>query len=118
MAASKTAKTLLASQSLAASTSINSTEWNLTSAYGGLIGIKLNNGSSAPTTAPNIRIFVGETTGVKRLFYSITGDTVNSSIKDVVCQIPPECMFCNVTIDNGATNSITVEVYGQELTGI
>ena len=47
-----------------------------------------------------------------------SGDIVNSSVNDIVCEIPPSAMFVNITITNGATNAITVEAYGQELTTI
>lgn len=118
MAATKTAKTLLASQALGAAASVNATEWNMSAAYGGLACVKLTNGGTAPTTAPVVKFYVGEATGTKRLFYTASGDTVNSSVNDIVCDIPPGAMFVNVTITNGATNGITVEAYGQELTGI
>jgi len=119
MAATKTAKTLYTSQSLAAATSTTSiAEWNLSTAYGGLATAKLTNGGSAPTTAPVVKFYVGEATGVKRLLYQASGDTVNSSVNDIVCEIPASAMFVNITITNGATNAITVEAYGQELTTI
>jgi hypothetical protein len=119
MASTKTAKTLLTSQSLAASTSVNATEWNLSTAYGGLAAVKITNGASAPTVAPTVTFYVGESTGTKRKFYTATGDTVNSSVNDFVCNIPASAMFVNITITQGAsTNSITVEAYGQELTTI
>jgi hypothetical protein len=118
MAATKTSKTLYASASLAAAASVNATEWNLSTAYGGLAAVKLTNGGSAPSTTPVVKFYVGEATGVKRLFYTATGDTTASSVNDLVCELPSGAMFCNITITNGATNGITVEAYGQELTGI
>jgi hypothetical protein len=118
MAATKTSKTLLTSQSLAAATSVNATEWSMTTAYGGLAAVKLTNGATAPTTAPVVKFYVGEATGTKRLLYTAAGDTVNNSVNDLVCEIPASAMFVNVTITNGATNAITVESYGQELTTI
>lgn len=118
MAATKTAKTLLTSQSLAAATLVNATEWNMSTAYGGMVGVKLTNGASAPTTAPVVKIYIGEATGVKRLLYQASGDVFNSSVNDVVCEIPASAMFVNIGITNGATNAITVEAYGQELTTV
>lgn len=118
MAASKTAKTLDSSASLAAATARNATEWNLSTAYGGLATVKLTNGASAPTTAPTVVFYVGESTGTKRTFYQATGDTVNNSVNHIVCEIPMGAMFVNITITNGATNAITAEAYGQELTSI
>lgn len=118
MAATKTSKTLYASASLAAATSVNATEWSMTTCYGGLAAVKLTNGATAPTTAPTVTFYVGESTGTKRTFFTATGDTVNNSVKHFVVEIPPSAMFCNITILNGATNAITVEAYGQELTTI
>ena len=116
MAATKTSKTLYTSASLAAATSVNATEWNMSTCYGGIAAVKLTNGVSAPTTAPTVKFYVGEATGVKRLYYTASGDTVNSSVNDVVCELPAGVMFSNITVTNGATNAITVEAYGQELT--
>lgn len=119
MASTHTAKTLYASASLAAATATTTiTEWNLSTAYGGLYAVKLTNGASAPTTAPTVVIYVGEATGVKRKFYTVSGDTVNSSVNDIVCELPAGTMFANCVITNGATNAITVEAYGQELTSV
>lgn len=118
MAATKTSKTLLTSQSLAAATAVNVTEWNMSTAYGGLAAVKLTNGATAPTTAPIVKFYVGEATSIKRLLYTASGDTVNNSANDIVCEIPASAMFVNITITNGATNAITVESYGQELTTI
>lgn len=119
MSATKTAKTLLASQALAAGGSVNPAEWNMSTAYGGLACVRLTNGASPPTTAPTVKFYVGESTGTKRLIYTATGDTVANSVTD----IPPfeasmPTMYVNITITNGATNGITVEAYGQELTGV
>lgn len=118
MAATKTAKTLLASQALGAGAAVNTTEWNMSTCYGGLATVKLTNGATAPTTAPVVKFYVGEASGVKRLLSTAYGDTVNNSANDIVCEIPQGAMFCNITITNGATNGITVEAAGQELTTI
>lgn len=118
MAATKTAKTLLASQTLTAAATVAAAEWNMSTAYGGLATVKLTNGASAPTTAPVVKFYVGEATGVKRLLYQASGDTVNNSVNDIVCEIPASAMFVNITVTNGATNAITAEAYGQELTTV
>lgn len=116
MAISKTARTLLASQSLAAATAVNATELNLSTTGGGLASVKLTNGASAPTTAPIVKFYTGESTGTKRLYWQASGDTVNNSVTEINCRFPKEVMFANITITNGATNAITVESYAQEFT--
>lgn len=118
MAATKTAKTLDASAALAAGATRNATEWNMSTAYGGLATVKLTNGGAAPTTAPLVLFYVGESTGTKRLLYTASGDTVNNSVNHIVCEIPPSAMFVNVTVTNGTTNAITAETFGQELSTI
>jgi hypothetical protein len=118
MAATKTSRTLRASASLAAGATASFTELNLSSAYGATIAVRLTNGATAPTTAPTVKIYVGDATGVKRLFYTVTGDTVNSSVTDIICRIPASAMFVNGDIVNGATNAITAEAFAQELTTV
>ena len=118
MAATKAASTLLTSQSLAAGASVNSNEFNLSTAYRGRTNVRLTNGASAPTTAPVVTFYTGEATGVKRKLYSQSGDTIASSVSDITCEYGLADMFGNVTITNGATNPITVEVFGEAATGI
>ena len=117
MAATKTAKTLLASQSLAANASVNITEWNMSTAYAGSLFIKITNGASAPTTAPTVIFYAGEATGVKRQRFTASGTTTTGTT-DLECEYSLQHMFANATITNGATNAITVEAYGQELTAV
>ncbi|MES2180701.1 MAG: hypothetical protein V4493_01200 [Pseudomonadota bacterium] len=117
-APTKTAKTLLTSQSLAAGASISITEWDLSGKWGGILFIKITNGSSAPTTAPTVKFYAGENSGVKRQTYVVSGDTVNSSISEPWFEYSIGFMFANATITNGATNAITVEAYGQEVTSV
>ncbi|MRV72564.1 hypothetical protein GJ700_12685 [Duganella sp. FT92W] len=118
MAITKTARTLLSSQSLAAGASVNATELNLTSALGAEVFVKITNGSSAPTTAPTVTFYSGESTGTKRKKFVASGDTTNNSVNEPSCRFGPSTMYANVTITNGATNGITVEVYAQELTSL
>jgi hypothetical protein len=118
MAIVKNSRTLLASQSLAAGGSVNASELNLSTAAGAEVFVKLTNGASAPTTAPTVTFYAGEATGVKRKKYTATGDTVGSSVTDIPCRYSLPNMFANVTIMNGATNAITVEVYAQEATSL
>lgn len=118
MPASKTAKILLASQSLAAAASVNATEWNMSAAYGGRAFVRITNGASAPTSAPTVTFYSGEATGVKRKLFQASGDTVANSITDAYCEYGLSDMFVNITITAGATNGSTVEAYGQEATGL
>lgn len=118
MAASKTQRQLLASQTLAAATPVNTTEWNLTTSYGGRAVVRITNGGSPPTTAPTVKFFTGDASGKKYLLFTAAGDTVASSVTDISCEYGLADMYCNITVTNGATNGVTVEAYGQEATGL
>ena len=118
MAITKTARTLLASQTLAANATVTSAELNLSATAGAEIFVKITNGASAPSTLPVVVFYSGEATGVKRKIFTASGDMVNSSVNDLSCTYGLRHMFANVTITNGATNIVTVEVYAQEATTV
>lgn len=118
MAITKNSRTLLTSQSLSAGASVNATELNLSTAVGARIFVKITNGASAPTTVPTVTFYSGESTGTKRTLSVQTGDITANSINHLSCRYSLPDMFANVTITNGATNSITVEVYAQEATSL
>lgn len=118
MAATKTQKILLTSQALAGAASVNTTEWNMSTGYGGRAFVRLTNGATAPTTAPVVKFYSGDTTGKKYLLFTASGDTTNNSVTDIPCEYILPDMFINITITNGATNAITVEAYGQEASTI
>ena len=119
MASTHTARTLITSQALAVSSSVNATEWNLSTAYGGIANVRITNGGSAPTVAPVVTFYTGDATGKKYKLFTATGDTIASSVNDIPCEFPIGTMFANITASLGAaTNGVTVEAYGQELTTI
>ena len=118
MAATKTARSLYASALIAAAGTGDATEWNLSTAYGGLLTIVLTNGSSAPTTAPTFIVYTGDATGVKRQYWTASGDIVASSVNSFSINLPPAAMFVNVHMIAGATNGTTFVVEGQELTSV
>lgn len=119
MAATKTKRVLLTSQSLAAGASVNVTEWNLSTAYAGSrLVVRLTNGATAPTTVPIVNFYVGGATTEKYLLTPVSGDKVNASVNDVFFVYEQGDMFANATITNGATNAITVEAFGLEATTI
>jgi hypothetical protein len=120
MAATKTQRQLIAAgSSIAANASLNASEWNLSTAYGGLLNVQLSLPGSAPTTVPTVSVYTGDATGKKYLFAKFSGSvTAGDYPMNFPVELPPSAMFANVTITNGATNGITAEAFGQELTGI
>ncbi len=116
--ATKNARTILASQSLATTTSVNGTELNESTDNGLLVCGLVTNGATGPTVGTTMFVYVGEATGKKRLWQSLThSNFTNNAAQDLVVLVPPEAMFVNVTFTNGdGTRAVTVECYAQELT--
>ena len=117
MAATKTARALY-NANPGAGTAADATEWNLSTAYGGLLTIVITNGGSAPTTAPTVIVYTGDATGVKRQYWTASGDTTAGSVNTFSINLPPAAMFVNVHVLSGATNGSTYTVEGQELTSV
>ena len=118
MAITKTARTLLVSQSLTAGASINATELNLSTAPGARVFVKITPNGTAPTTAPSVKFFSGEATGVKRDLYAASGDVSATVATHISCRYSLPDMFANVTITAGGTQGCTVEVFAQEATTV
>jgi hypothetical protein len=118
MAISKTSRTLYASASLAAGASINVTELNLSTAAGARVFVKITNGGTGPSTAPTVKFYSGEATGVKRELAASAGDLVAGSVTHHSCRYGLPDMFANVTITAGATQGCTVECYAQEASSL
>lgn len=109
MALAKGSSVLRAASSLAAGASVY-LEYDFSNAVQGGIFVKLTNGASAPTTIPTIKFTIGETTGVKRRRFDVTGDMVANSITEKDCVYGLRDKFGGVTVTNGGTNSVTLEV--------
>lgn len=115
MSTAKTNSVLAAANTaVAANTAINATQWDLSAIDKGTMLGKITNGSSAPTTAPVIVFYAGESTGVKREIWRMSGDTVANSITPISCAYKFEYKFGNATITGGATNGSTFELVGFE----
>lgn len=110
----KTSRVLLASQSLLPGASVSINEWDLTPNKTGLAIVRLKNGVLGPTTVPIVKFYAGSITGLKRQIFEAPGDIVNDSTNDIPYRFPPETMYANITITNGATYAITVDIDGQE----
>ena len=118
MAATKTSRTIQASQSVAGGGTQNGTELNLSTAYGALVCGKVTNGATGPTVGCDMVVYVGESTGTKREFRRMTAGTANNGVYEFVVEIPPGAMFVNVTFTGNTAQAVTVECYAQELTTI
>lgn len=116
MAITKTPRTLLASTVLTQGQVITATELNLSTSPGARVFVKITPNGVAPSTAPSVKFFSGEATGVKRDLYTASGDLSATVASHFSCRYSLPDMFANVTITAGATQGCTVEVFAQEAT--
>lgn len=118
MAATKTSKTILASSTITAGTPTNGTEWNASTAYGGIVFAKITNGGTGPTVGCDFVVYLGESTGTKREFSRQTAPTTNSAVQEFAVEIPPGAMFINVTFTGNTAQNVTAECYAEELSTV
>jgi hypothetical protein len=119
MPATKALSTIIAAAtSNAAGGTTTGTAVSLTTAYGALVTIKLTNGGTGPTIAPNAYVMVsGDGTNWKQ-FYKIGGDSVASSINEFAIDIPPAAMNVRVDVKDNTAQAITCEAFCQALTAL
>ena len=117
MALTKSAGTLLASQAVAAATTVTGASVNLTAIYGGEYLWKITNGASAPTSVPTIEIQVSNdgTEWVRKHF--ISGDVAASSVNSLAIPFGVGVMYSRAIFVGGASNGSTMEVLLSEITG-
>jgi hypothetical protein len=118
MAATHASRTIQASTSVAAGGSQNGTEVDNTAGYGLLVCGKCTNGATGPTLPCQMNVYVGESTGTKRLFQSLVFDLGNAVASERVCQVPAQASYVNVTFTGHTGQAVIVECYGQHLTGV
>ena len=118
MPATKTKRTILTSQSLAAGANVNGTESNQTTAYGAFLIGRITNGATGPTVGCDMVVTYGGATGEKfgedRQTALVTAGLVN----DLKVDIHPAAMFVNVQFVGHTGQPVTVECFLMELSTI
>lgn len=119
MAATKTARQLIAvGTAVGAGATVNGTEWNLSTAYGGRVNVRITNGGTGPTSMPVVKFYSGDATGKKYLVWQASGDLLANSVTDITYVYELADMFANISVTGGATTGSTVEAFGQEATSL
>ena len=116
----KTGRTLVASQSLGAGSSITGTAIDLSTAWGLAVTIAVTNGASAPTTGCTASLLVRRNgTGNWFVWVSATAGLAASGVYyfgGESWRLPPEISEARVDFGGHAGNAVTVEAIGHELT--
>jgi len=113
--ATKTARTLIASASLAvAGTASGSLDLRTT--FGALVTVRVTNGGTGPTVAPTVTINVSTDNGTWRQYTAVQSNTGNSVVTDFVFDIPATVMYVQVSITGNTGQAVTVEALAHEFT--
>lgn len=114
MAASKTARTIVASQSV---TGGASGTLNLSTAFGCLITCRVTNGGSSPSTGCLVTVNVSNDNSTWRKYTEWRAATGISTVSDFAVDLPAPAMYVQVTFGS-TSQAVTVEALGQELTNV
>lgn len=121
----KTARTVVSSQSAAVGTPVRGTV-DLRTAQGGLLTMKITNGATGPTVAATATVSIAHNAGAtptagaegsdwKRL-YQVAGTTTNSDVQQWAIDIPPGVMHLQVAFADNTGQAVTVEAFLSEIT--
>ena len=117
--ATKTLRTLIAAgTSNGVGLTKTSTTWDLRTAFGGLLTIKITNGATGPTVPANVTVKTsGDGTNWKthRTYVSLTGNNV---VSEWSTPIPEGAMYVQVAVSGNTGQAVTCEAYGQEVTSV
>lgn len=117
MAVSKTARDIIAAgTSNSAGATTTGTILSLLGTRGGRITIKLTNGATGPTVAPNAYVYTSPDGSAKKLLAKLPGDTTANSVNEYNVAIARGDMYAAVDVKDNTVQAITCEAIYQELT--
>lgn len=118
MAATKTSATLQASVSNAAAATKNSSDLDLSTAYGAVITAKITNGATGPTIACQAIVQVSPDGTTYYNAMTGTAPTTASAVATFYFEIPLGVMHVRVQFTGNTVQAVTVEAQAQYCTGI
>ena len=99
---------------------------DLRTAQGGLLTIKLTNGATGPTVAPQVNILIAHNEGATpalaskgadwKTLWSFAGDTTANSITEQSISIDPACMHVEVEVTGNTGQAVVCEAILSEIT--
>lgn len=113
----KTARTVVASATLTA-TSTTTGAWNLTTAFGGVLTMRITNGGTGPTIPCTATVNVSTDNSTWRKFAAFTAGVTNSAVYDFAIEVPAGTMYAQTSFNGNTAQSVTIEATGHELTSI
>lgn len=121
----KTARTIVSSQSAAVGTPVRGT-LDLRTKQGGILTGKITNGGTGPTVACAMTVSIAHNDGATpsaaaegadwKRFYQFAGDTTSASVNQWAIDIPPGVMHLQVEFAGNTGQAVTVEAFLSEIT--
>ncbi len=119
MGASKNLRTFIAAAtSNSAGSTATGTAFDVTTAFGGLITIKITNGGTGPTVPATAYVYVSGDNSNFKLLTSFTHSSTNSAVGEFSCELPAAAMYVRVDVTGNTAQAVTCEAFMQELTDI
>lgn len=119
MAVLKTARTLVASTSVAAGgTHTQATPTDLTTALGLTVTAKVTNGATGPTIGCTTRVEVSNDNTAFKTYAQAVAGTTASTTYEFTFEIPPTVMYVRMVFTGHTGQAVTVEAFGHELTTV
>lgn len=116
--ATKTVRTLQAATSNAAGATTTSTNWNLSTALGGVLQVRISNGASAPTLGCDCLIQISTDGTSWRDFSRQSAGTSPNVNYDFFAELAPPVLQARVVFSGNSAQAVQVEAFGHELTSI
>lgn len=114
----KTAATLVSSQSNAAGATTTGTGRNISTTFGGLVQGRITNGATGPTIPCDMVVEVSTDNTNWYQFSRQTSLTGNSVATDLEVEVPYYVMYVRVRFTGNTGQAVTVEAYLHEATSI
>lgn len=116
-APTKTARTLVSSQSVNAGNTASGT-LDLTTRFGALLTAKIANGATGPTAPCQVTIETSSDGTTYRELVVLEAGTANNGVYTFNVDLPASVMHAKATFDGHTDQAVTVECVAQELTSV
>lgn len=124
----KTPRTIIAASTSNAAGSITRGTIDLRTAHGGLLTIKLSNGSTGPTAAAAANVLVAHNAGPTpapasagadwKTIWTFSGTTVSNGVTEQSIELGPGVMHLEVEVAGNTGQAVTCEAYLSEITSV
>lgn len=117
--ATKTLRTLIsAATSNSAGGTTTSTVWDLRTAFGGILTIKITNGATGPTELAVARVQISGDNSNWKTHLTFVGPNGNNAVGEYSPPIHDGIMYLRVVVDSNTGQAVTCEAFGQEFTSV